>query len=151
MPYNIGSRGSCMLGGNLATNCGGTRMVRHGSLRANTIGIEAVLANGTVIRDMSTMRKDNSGYDIKQLMIASEGTLGFITEAAVKCPVKAQSKHLVYLAVDSFDKSVHLLKKAREFFRGSLSAFELLDSCSQSVVYKASKKAGQGTSMATPF
>ena len=65
MPYNIGSRGSCMLGGNLATNCGGTRMVRHGSLRANTVGIEAVLANGKIIRDMSTIRKDNSGYDVK--------------------------------------------------------------------------------------
>ena len=88
MPYNIGSYGSCMLGGNLATNCGGTRMVRHGSLRENTVGLEAVLANETIIRDMSAIRKDNSGYDIKQLFISSEGSLGVITAAALRCPIK---------------------------------------------------------------
>ena len=65
IPYNIGSRGSCMLGGNLATNCGGSKVVRYKSLRSNTVGLEAVLANGTILNDMSTMRKDNSGYDIK--------------------------------------------------------------------------------------
>lgn len=89
MPYIIGSRGSCMLGGNLATNCGGTRMVRNGSLRENTVGIEAVLADGTIVRDMSAIRKDNSGYDIKQIMLGSEGSLGIITEAALRCPIKA--------------------------------------------------------------
>lgn len=92
-----------MLGGNLATNCGGTRMLRHGSLRANTVGLEAVLANGTIIRDMSAIRKDNSGYDIKQLFVGSEGSLGVITEAALRCPIKAQAKHLAYLAVNNFD------------------------------------------------
>jgi len=65
MPYNIGSRGSCLLGGNIATNCGGTRMLKHGSLRSNVIGLEAVLADGTILNDMSTIRKDNSGYDLK--------------------------------------------------------------------------------------
>ena len=87
MPYNIGSRGSCMLGGNLATNCGGSKVIRYGSLRANTVGLEAVLADGTILNDMSTMRKDNSGYDLKQLFIGSEGTLGLITAAALTCPV----------------------------------------------------------------
>ena len=65
MPYNIGSRGSCMLGGNISTNCGGTMVLRHKSLRANTVGLEAVLPDGTILNDMSTMRKDNSGYDLK--------------------------------------------------------------------------------------
>ena len=86
LPYNLGSRGSCCLGGNVATNAGGSKQVKHGSLRSNIVGIEAVTANGTILNDMSTIRKDNSGYDIKQLFIGSEGTLGVITEAALKCP-----------------------------------------------------------------
>ena len=87
IPYNIGSRGSCMLGGNLATACGGSTAVKHKMLRHNVVGLEAVLADGTILRDMSTMRKDNSGYDLKQLIIGSEGTLGLITEAALNCPL----------------------------------------------------------------
>ena len=79
IPYNIGSRGSCQLGGNLATNCGGSKVVRYGSMRANLVGMEAVLADGTVLHDMSNIRKDNSGYDLKQLFVGSEGTLGVIT------------------------------------------------------------------------
>lgn len=65
MPYNIGSFGSCMLGGNVATNCGGTKVLRHKSLRSNIVGLKAVLPDGTILNDMSTMRKDNSGYDLK--------------------------------------------------------------------------------------
>ena len=106
MPYNIGSRGSCMLGGNLATNCGGSSVIRYKSLRSNTVGLEAVLADGTILNDMSTMRKDNSGYDLKQLMIGSEGTLGIITAAALTCPVVPQEKRLAMIAVSSFDKCV---------------------------------------------
>lgn len=89
MPYTIGSRGSCLLGGNLATHAGGTKMVRHGPLRSNVVGLEAVMADGTIVRDMSAIRKDNSGYDIKQLFVGSEGTLGIITEAALRCPIAA--------------------------------------------------------------
>ena len=94
MPYNIGSRGSCMLGGNIATNCGGTKVLRHKSLRANTVGLEAVLPDGTILNDMSTMRKDNSGFDVKQLFIGSEGALGVITGAALTCTLISQERHL---------------------------------------------------------
>ena len=65
MPHNIGARGSCLIGGNLATNAGGTRAVRNKSLRSNLVGLEAVLADGTILEDMSAMRKNNSGYDLK--------------------------------------------------------------------------------------
>ena len=106
MPYNLGSRGSCMLGGNLATNVGGSKVIRYKTLRSNTVGLEAVLADGTILNDMSTMRKDNSGYDLKQLMIGSEGTLGLITSAAITCPQIPGEKKLAMIAVDSFEKCV---------------------------------------------
>lgn len=109
MCYNIGSRGSCMLGGNLATSCGGSKVLRYKSLRSNVVGLEAVLADGTVLNDMSTMRKDNSGYDLKQLFIGSEGTLGLITQAAISCPVISLERTLAVLAVDSFDDCVKIL------------------------------------------
>ena len=113
MPYNIGSRGSCMLGGNLATNCGGSKFIRYKSLRSNVVGLEAVLADGTILNDMSTMRKDNSGYDLKQLFIGSEGTLGIITEAALTTPIIPFEKHLAMIAVDSFPKCVEILRLAK--------------------------------------
>ena len=137
MPYNIGSRGSCMLGGNLATNCGGSSAIRYKSLRSNTVGLEAVLADGTILRDMSTMRKDNSGYDLKQLMIGSEGTLGLITAAALKCPVRPGEKQLALIAVDSFPKCVEMLRRAKKHFRDSLSAFEVMDKNSQTITFRA--------------
>ena len=77
------------------------------------MGLEAVLADGTVLSDMSAIRKNNSGYDIKQLMIGSEGTLGIITKAAIKCPTEDPPKHLVMLAVPTFSNCVEILKHAR--------------------------------------
>ena len=127
MPYNIGSRGSCMLGGNLGTNCGGSKFIRYKSLRSNVVGLEAVLADGTILNDMSTMRKDNSGYDLKQLFIGSEGTLGIITGAALTCPLIPFEKHLAMVAVDSFPKCVEILRQAKLNFHDSLSALEFMN------------------------
>ena len=135
LPYNIGSRGSCMLGGNLATNCGGSKYIRHKSIRDNTVGLEAVLADGTILNDMSTMMKDNSGYDLKQLLIGSEGSLGIITGGAIKCPIICNQKHLAMITVDSFKKCVELLKQAKISFRGSLTAFEVMDRNSTMVTF----------------
>ena len=86
MPIDLGAKGSCHIGGNVATNAGGLRYARYGSLHATTIGMEVVLADGTVISQMSPLRKDNTGYDLKQLFIGSEGTLGVITKVAVSLP-----------------------------------------------------------------
>jgi FAD/FMN-containing dehydrogenase len=82
-PHDFGSRGSCLIGGNLATNAGGMKFLKYNSLHANTIGMKVVLADGTILDDMKGLRKDNTGYDLKQLFIGSEGTLGIITEAAI--------------------------------------------------------------------
>ena len=81
LPYDLGARGSCQIGGNLATNAGGVRLIKYGSLRGSTVGLKAVMANGEVIDNMKGLLKDNTGYDLKQCLIGSEGTLGVITEA----------------------------------------------------------------------
>ena len=83
MPLDLGAKGTCQIGGNIATNAGGLRLLRYGSLHANVLGLEAVLANGTVVSSMNGLRKDNTGYDIKQLFIGSEGSLGVITAATI--------------------------------------------------------------------
>ena len=75
-----------MIGGNLSTNAGGTRFIRNNSLHANCIGLKAVLPNGSILDNMTTIRKDNTGYDLKHLFIGAEGTLGIITECAILCP-----------------------------------------------------------------
>ncbi|HXC59693.1 MAG TPA: FAD-binding oxidoreductase, partial [Steroidobacteraceae bacterium] len=83
-PLSLGSEGSCQIGGNLATNAGGTAVLRYGMMRDLTLGIEAVLADGGVVSQLSPLRKDNTGYDLRQLLIGSEGTLGVITAACLK-------------------------------------------------------------------
>mmetsp|Transcript_24588 Transcript_24588/g.62434 ORF Transcript_24588/g.62434 Transcript_24588/m.62434 type:complete len:136 (+) Transcript_24588:349-756(+) len=75
MPLDLGAKGSCQIGGNLSTNAGGLRFLRYGSLRGSVLGLEAVLADGTLLDDLSPLRKDNTGYDMRQLFIGSEGTL----------------------------------------------------------------------------
>lgn len=85
MPLDLGAKGSCQIGGNVATNAGGLRLVRYGSLHGSVLGLEVVLANGTVLDLLQTLRKDNTGYDLKQLFIGSEGTLGVITAVSIMC------------------------------------------------------------------
>jgi len=80
VPLELGSKHSCQIGGNLANNAGGLNVIRQNSLHANTIGLKAVLPDGTILDNMTTLRKDNTGYDLKHLFIGSEGTLGIITE-----------------------------------------------------------------------
>lgn len=86
MPLDLGAKGSCHIGGNLATNAGGLRLLRYGSLHGTVLGVEAVLPDGTVYDGLSTLRKDNTGYDLKQLFIGSEGTLGILTTVSILTP-----------------------------------------------------------------
>ena len=83
MPLELASKGSCMIGGNLSTNAGGINFIRHNSMHATTIGLKVVLADGTILDNMTSVRKDNTGYDLKHLFIGSEGTLGVITECSI--------------------------------------------------------------------
>ncbi len=90
-PLDLGAKGSCQIGGNVATHAGGLRFVRYGSLRGTVLGLEAVLADGRVIDVLTALRKDNTGYDLKQLFIGSEGTLGVITKVTLLCPPKPRA------------------------------------------------------------
>jgi len=128
MPLDLGAKGSCQIGGNLSTNAGGVRYVRYGSLRGNVLGVEAVLPDGTILDNLSTLRKDNTGYDIKQLMIGSEGTLGVITKAAILTPRLASSVHATMLGLESFEMVLKALNSARSELVDIISAIEFLDS-----------------------
>jgi len=101
-PLDLGAKGSCQIGGNLSTNAGGIRFIRYGSMHANTVGLKAVLANGKILDNMTSLRKDNTGYDLKQLFIGAEGTLGVITECALLCPALPKATQLCFLATSSF-------------------------------------------------
>ncbi|XP_052228670.1 D-2-hydroxyglutarate dehydrogenase, mitochondrial-like isoform X2 [Dreissena polymorpha] len=128
MPLDLGAKGSCHIGGNLATNAGGIRLLRYGSLHGSVLGLEAVLANGEILDCMSTLRKDNTGYDLKQLFIGSEGALGIITKAAILCPQKSNTVNLAFLGLDSFNDVLDVFRDSKKHLSEILSAFEFLDS-----------------------
>jgi len=114
MPLDLGAKGSCMIGGNLATNAGGIHFIKFNSMHANCVGLKAVMANGQILDNMTTLRKDNTGYDLKHLFIGSEGTLGVITECAMLCPPMATSKNLAVLAVSSYEGCQRILCLAKQ-------------------------------------
>ena len=113
MPLDLGAKGSCHIGGNVSTNAGGQRLLRYGSLHGNILGVEAVLADGTVMDCMSEMRKDNTGYDLKQLFIGSEGTLGVVTKVNILLPPKPKSVNVAFLGMNTFDDVKKVYKAAR--------------------------------------
>jgi FAD/FMN-containing dehydrogenase len=123
-PIDLGSKGSATIGGTLATNAGGNRVVRWGMTRQNVLGIEAVLADGTVVSAMNRLVKNNTGYDLKQLFIGSEGTLGIVTRAVLKLVPMPSTQQLVVVSLRDFPSVLALLALARRL--PSLSAFELM-------------------------
>ncbi len=125
-PLDLGARGSATLGGNAATNAGGNRVIRYGMMRDMVLGLEAVLADGTVVSSMNHLIKNNTGYDLKQLFVGSEGTLGIITRLVLRLREKPATRSMALVAVDEFDKVVALLKHMDRGLGGSLSAFEAL-------------------------
>ena len=125
-PLDIGGRGSCTVGGNIATNAGGNRVIRYGMTRDMVLGVEAVLADGTVVSSMNRMIKNNAGYDLKQLFIGSEGSLGIVTRAVLRLREKPRSQETMLVAAESFDQITTLLKTMDAKLGGTLSAFEVL-------------------------
>lgn len=125
-PLDLGARGSCTIGGTVATNAGGVNVLRYGMMRNLVLGLEAVLADGTVISSMNVMLKNNTGYDLKQLFIGSEGTLGIVTRVVVRLFPLSKSRQTALLAVESFDAVVHLLQIMRTQLAGTLSAYEVM-------------------------
>ncbi|RKP25042.1 hypothetical protein SYNPS1DRAFT_29212 [Syncephalis pseudoplumigaleata] len=118
---------SCHIGGNVATNAGGLRLLRYGSLHGTVLGLETVLPDGTVLDNMSTLRKDNTGYDLKQLFIGSEGTLGIITGVSMLTPKRAKSTNVALVGLESFEKVQETFHMAKDMLSEILSAFEFWD------------------------
>jgi FAD/FMN-containing dehydrogenase len=125
-PLDLGARGSCAIGGNIATNAGGNRVVRYGMTRAMVLGLEVVLADGTVLEMLNTMIKNNAGFDLKQLFIGSEGQLGVITRAVLKLEPLPVSWATAYCGLDGFAAAVAFLGRARTQLSGLLSSFEIM-------------------------
>ncbi|XP_024613171.1 D-2-hydroxyglutarate dehydrogenase, mitochondrial isoform X1 [Neophocaena asiaeorientalis asiaeorientalis] len=127
VPLDLGAKGSCHIGGNVATNAGGLRFLRYGSLRGTVLGLEVVLADGTILNCLTSLRKDNTGYDLKQLFIGSEGTLGVITAVSILCPPKPSAVNVAFLGCPGFAEVLQTFCTCRGMLGEILSAFEFMD------------------------
>lgn len=123
---DLGARGSCTIGGNLATNAGGNRVIRYGTMRDQLLGIEAVLADGSVISGLHKMVKNNTGYDLKHLLAGSEGTLGIITRAVLRLRPRPLAVATAWCGLPSFEAVTTLLQRAQAQLSGGVSAFEVM-------------------------
>jgi FAD/FMN-containing dehydrogenase len=126
LPMSLGSEGSCTLGGIISTNAGGTVVLRYGMMRALVLGLEAVLPDGAVLDQLTALRKDNTGYDVKQLFIGAEGTLGIVTAAALRLWPRPAAFATALAAVGSPGDAVRLLGRLREALGDTVTAFELM-------------------------
>jgi len=126
LPLDFGARGSATLGGNLSTNAGGNMVIRYGMTREMVLGLEVVLADGTVVTNLNKMLKNNTGYDLKQWFIGAEGTLGVITRAVLRLRPQPKSQNTALLAVDTFGDVAKLLRYLDARSAGTLSAFEVM-------------------------
>ncbi len=125
-PLDLGARGSCNIGGNISTNAGGNEVIRFGMTRNLILGLEVVLADGTVITSLNKMLKNNAGYDLKHLFIGTEGTLGVVTRAVLRLFAKPEGRSTALVALESFEDVVRFLHFMSREFSGSLSSFEVM-------------------------
>jgi FAD/FMN-containing dehydrogenase len=125
-PLSLGAEGSCRIGGNLATNAGGMNVVRYGNARDLVLGLEVVLPDGRVWDGLRGLRKNNTGYDLKQLFLGSEGTLGIITAAVLKLFAKPRTSETALAAVPSVEAAVELFRRLNDVMGDALTAFELM-------------------------
>lgn len=123
-PIDLGSKGSATIGGTIATNAGGNRVLRWGMTRQNILGVEAVLSDGTIVSSMNSMIKNNSGYDLKHLFVGTEGTLGIVTRAVLRLVPAPNSQAVAFVSVPGFPQLLSLLGSARKLM--CLSAFEVM-------------------------
>uniref|UniRef100_A0A1B0AEB3 D-2-hydroxyglutarate dehydrogenase, mitochondrial n=1 Tax=Glossina pallidipes TaxID=7398 RepID=A0A1B0AEB3_GLOPL len=130
VPIDLGAKSSCHIGGNLSTNAGGLRVLRYGNLHGSVLGVEVVLANGTILDLMSNFKKDNTGYHLKHLFIGSEGTLGILTKLAILCQTASSSVHVAFVGLNSFDSVLKTFVNAKRYLGEILSACELIDESS---------------------
>jgi FAD/FMN-containing dehydrogenase len=126
LALDLGARGSCQIGGNLATNAGGNRVIQSGTARDQVLGLEVVLANGAVLSSLGKMVKNNTGYDLKHWFIGSEGTLGVITRAVLRLHPPRAARHTALVALDDYDAAVSLLRRLATRFGNDIGAFEIM-------------------------
>jgi D-lactate dehydrogenase (cytochrome) len=125
-PLSLGAEGSCQIGGNISTNAGGTGVLRYGNTRALVLGLEVVLPDGSVWDGLRALKKDNTGYDLKQIFIGAEGTLGIVTAAVLKLFPKPKDVQTSFCALADLESALKLLARARQRTGDKVSAFELL-------------------------
>ena len=135
-PLSLGAEGSCQIGGNLSTNAGGTAVLRYGMARDLVLGVEVVLSDGRVLNMLRSLRKDNTGYDLKSLFIGAEGTLGIITAATLKLFPKVARRATGFLALDSVDAGVKLLALLRDVSADRMTACEIMSRRALELVVK---------------
>jgi len=135
-PLSLAAEGSCTIGGNLASNAGGTQVLRYGNARELCLGLEVVTAQGEVWDGLSGLRKDNTGYDLRDLFVGSEGTLGIITAATLKLYPKPAAQMTALAACETLEDAVALLTLARARAGSALSGFELMNANSLALVRK---------------
>ncbi|KAA8491919.1 putative D-2-hydroxyglutarate dehydrogenase, mitochondrial [Porphyridium purpureum] len=136
VPLDLGAKGSCQIGGNVATHAGGSRFVKYGSLRNSVLGMEVVTGDGTVIDSLKVLKKDNTGYDLKSLFIGSEGTLGIITQLSIACVKRPHASQVALFACESFDSVKKVLPLARTRLGETLSAIEFMDGAAVQLALK---------------
>ena len=125
-PLDLGARGTATLGGNAATNAGGNRVIRYGMMRDMVLGLEVVLADGTVMSSLNHLIKNNAGYDLRQLFIGSEGTLGVITRLVLRLREQPSARNMALVGLENFDNMAAFLKHMDHALGGTLSAFEAM-------------------------
>ena len=125
-PLDLGARGSCSIGGNISTNAGGNRVIRYGMTRDSVLGIEAVTSDGTILSSMNRMIKNNAGYDLKQLFIGTEGTLGIVTRCVLRLREAPISQNTALVGIENFPSIITFLKHIDSGLGGNMSAFEVM-------------------------
>jgi FAD/FMN-containing dehydrogenase len=150
-PLDLGARGSATIGGNIATNAGGNGVIRYGMMREQLLGVEAVLADGTIISSLNNVIKNNTGYDLKQLFVGSEGTLGIITRAVLRLRPAPRSQNTALVAISEFNKLADFLKVMDSRLGGTLSAFEVMWNDFYSLIIGDGTKHGVPLETSHPF
>lgn len=150
-PLDLGARGSATIGGTISTNAGGNGVIRYGMMREQLLGVEAVLADGTIISSMNNVIKNNTGYDLKQLFIGSEGTLGIVTRAVLRLRPLPRSQNTAFVAIDRFDKLSRFLQTMDAALGGTLSAFEVMWNDFYTLIVGDGQKHGTPLDTSHPF
>jgi FAD/FMN-containing dehydrogenase len=150
-PLSLAAEGSCTIGGNLATNAGGTGVIAYGNMRDLVLGLEVVLPDGRIWNALSGLHKDNAGYEMKHLFIGSEGTLGIITAATLKLFPQPRGRVTAFIGLESPEAALKLLARARSDTSGAVTTFELIPRLGVEMVVKSTPGARDPLSSAFPW